>query len=311
MYGEFGDRRVDRDAIGPEHFAGWAAFAAERRLLLDFNATCFSHERAASGTTLASRDPGTRAFWIEHVRRCRQIAAHFGLGQGAPALHNLWIPDGAKEAPEDRLGIRATLRESLDAIYAVRHDPVHLLDSVESKLFGLGSESFVAGSHEFYLAYALSRGLLVCFDTGHFHPTESVADKLSAWLAFAPAVLLHVSRGVRWDSDHVPLFDDAVRELMTEAVRCGLHRVHIALDFFDASLPRAGALALGARAVQKALLFALLRPAADPLAPEAGDDAFRHLALVEALSTMPFGAVWARFCEEHAVPPALWPRPAV
>jgi L-rhamnose isomerase len=180
------------------------------------------------------------------------------------------------------------------------------LDAVESKLFGIGSESFVPGSHEFYLAYALTRGLLVCFDTGHFHPTEFVADKLSAWLAFAPAVLLHVSRGVRWDSDHVPLFDDAVRELMAEAVRCGLRRVHIALDFLDASLPRAGALVLGARAVEKALLFALLRPAADPAAAaEAGDDVFGRLALAETLSTRPFGAVWERFCEEHAVPPTI------
>jgi len=302
IYGEFGGRRVDRDAIEPAHYTGWIDWAKARGIGLDFNATCFSHEKADDGFTLASRDAGVRDFWVEHVRRCREIGAHFGRELLAPAVHNLWIPDGTKDRTADRIGRRETLRDSLDRIYELPFDTAHLEDSVESKLFGIGSESFVVGSHEFYLAYALSRDLLLCFDIGHFHPTESVADKLSAWLAFGRGVLLHVSRGVRWDSDHVAILSDDVADLMSEAVRCGLERVRVALDFFDASIHRVGALAVGARATQKALLLALLEPRQSLLDYEAAGNGFAALALRETLRAMPFGAVWDHACRAAGAP---------
>ena len=304
IYGEFGGKRADRDQIEVAHYQGWIEWARARGLKLDFNATCFSHPRAASGFTLSSKDPAVRAFWVEHVARCRGIAAAMGQQQGAASIHNLWIPDGSKEVPLDARGYRELLRQSLDEIYAADYAPSQLRDAVESKLFGLGSESYVVGSHEFYLAYALVHGLMVCLDTGHFHPTESVADKLSSVLAFCPEVLLHLSRGVRWDSDHVATLGDELRALMEAVVRGDyLDRVHLATDYFDASINRVGAWVTGARAVLKALLLALLEPGERLRAAEAAGDNFARLALLEEAKALPFGAVWNKYCVQQAVPP--------
>lgn len=303
IYGEFGEKRVERDEVEFSHFQGWAGWAGEKRIGLDFNATLFSHPKADSGFTLAAKDPGLRKFWIAHVRRCREISSRLGEKLGSACLHNLWIPDGTKDSCVDRGGHRALLLGSLDEIFAVRFPPEAMKDSVESKLFGMGSESFVAGSHEFYLGYALSRGLIPCLDLGHFHPTESVADKVSALLLFFPELLLHLSRGVRWDSDHVVIFDETLREVALEVVRNGaLGQVHLALDFFDASLNRVGAWVIGARAVLRALLFALLEPQSKLLACEEEGNCFARLALLEELRGMPFGAVWDAYCLREGVP---------
>ena len=303
IYGEFGGRRVDRDAVGPEHFAGWVEWAVKHDLKLDFNSTCFSHPMAESGFTLSSKDPGIRHFWIEHVRRCRSISAFLGRSLHSPCLHNLWIPDGSKDDPVDRWGHRSILKDSLDEVYSVRHKPEEMQDSVESKLFGIGSESYVVGSHEFYLGYALTRGLIPCFDLGHFHPTESVADKISSVLQFAEGLLLHFSRGVRWDSDHVVILNDEVKVLASEVVRSGgLDRVRLALDFFDAELNRVGAWVVGARAVLKAFLCALLEPGSALLAAEESGDRFSRLALLEEMKAFPWGDVWEYFCLRAGVP---------
>ncbi len=311
MYGEFGAGRVDRDAIGPEHYEGWIDWAGAQGIGLDFNATCFAHPRAGSGYTLSSRRKGTRDFWIDHVQRCRAISAHVGRKLQNACIHNLWIPDGSKDLPADRFGFRARLRESLDTIFAKKHDRAHMADSVESKLFGLGSEAFVVGSHEFYLAYALSRGIMVCLDTGHFHPTESVADKIPSLLQFCDELLLHVSRGIRWDSDHVVIVDDELRRLAEEVVRAsahtsartgGLDRVHVALDFFDGSINRIGAWVIGVRAVQKAFLMALLEPRARLTECEDKGELFARLGLMEEAKTLPIGAVWDHFCRTKNVP---------
>ena len=304
IYGEFGGERVDRDEIEVAHYQGWIEWARARDLKLDFNATCFSHPKAAAGFTLSSKDPEIRAFWVEHVKRCRQIAAAMGRALGGASVHNLWIPDGTKEVPIDARGYREMLRGSLDEIYAVAYEASELRDAVESKLFGLGSESFVVGSHEFYLGYALTRNLMICLDTGHFHPTESVADKISSVLAFSPEVLLHVSRGVRWDSDHVVTLDDSLRALMEAVVRGDyLHRVHLATDYFDASLNRIGAWVTGARATLKALLLALFEPTEKLRVAEEAGDTFTRLALLEEAKSLPSGAVWNKYCVQQAVPP--------
>lgn len=303
MYGDFGGARVDRDAFENGHFASWVEWARERGLGLDFNATCFAHPRAASGLTLASPDAATRAFWIEHVRRCRAIGAWMGRSLGASCVHNLWIPDGVKDETASRAPARLALLGSLDAIYTDR--PEGLLDAVESKLFGLGSETFVVGSHEFYLAWALQHRVAICLDMGHFHPTESVADKISALLPFFERLLIHVSRPVRWDSDHVPILNDELRALAAEIVRAdALNRVDLALDFFDGSVNRVGAWVIGARSVQKALLAALLEPTARLRELEAAGDTLGRLALLEDLKTFPLGAVWDRFCAGQGVPVA-------
>jgi L-rhamnose isomerase len=303
MYGEFGEMSVDRDAIGEEHFAGWVDWCRARGLGLDFNATCFAHPRAASGYTLASPDAGVRAFWIEHVRRCRAIAAGIGKALGTPCVHNLWIPDGSKEPPVGRLARRRDLLESLDRIYADPYPKTELRDAVESKLFGIGSESFVAGSHEFYLLWAAARGMMVCLDMGHFHPTESVADKLSALLPFLDELLVHVSRGVRWDSDHVVTETDDLRAIAQEIVRAdALARVRLALDYFDASVNRVAAWVIGARSTLRALLFALLEPINSLRAAEASGDRTTRLALLEEAKALPQGAVWDVFCLRAGVP---------
>ena len=303
MYGDFGGTPVDRDRIEPRHFQSWREWAGDEGLKLDFNATCFSHPLAESGFTLSHKDPAVRGFWIEHVRRCRAISAALGQAQGSPCLHNLWIPDGAKDITPDRFAHRQLLKASLDTVYTDVFPPRHMQDSLESKLFGIGSEWFVVGSHEFYLGYALTTGKMLCLDTGHFHPTESVADKLSAVLAFSDELLLHISRGIRWDSDHVVTLSDEVKELMAEVVRAdALDRVHIALDFFDASMNRIGAWVIGARAVLKAALLALLEPTEQLRSHEGAGDFFQRLALLEDTRTMPFGAVWEYHCHTSGVP---------
>jgi len=302
-YGEFGGKRVDRDKIEPVHFQGWIDWAKEQKLALDFNSTYFSHPRADAGFTLSSKDNGIRTFWIEHAKRCRIISARMGRELGSTCIHNIWIPDGAKDITVDRWGYRELLKRSLDEIFEQEFDPGEMKDAIESKLFGIGSESFVVGSHEFYMGYAFTRGKMLCVDMGHFHPTESVADKLSALLLYSSEILLHISRGIRWDSDHVVVLDDEVRDLAAEIVRCGaLDRVHLALDFFDASLNRIGAWVIGARATLKALLFALLEPREKLLSYEEGGDYFARLALLEELKTMPFGEVWDFYCMRNCVP---------
>ena len=303
IYGEFGGRPVARNEIEPEHFRGWLSWAKAEKLKLDFNATCFSHPKAAQGFTLSSPEKETRRFWIDHVKCCRRIAAFLGRELKPTALPNLWIPDGSKDLPFDRWPPRLLLRESLDEVFKTEYSPSALKDSLESKLFGIASESYVVGSHEFYLGYALAKRKILCLDLGHFHPTESVADKLSALLQFFDELLLHLSRPVRWDSDHVVILDDEMKRLAEEVVRGqALDRVHLAMDFFDASMNRVGAWVIGARAVLKAFLGALLQPQEELRKAEADGDYFRRLALREDAKTLPGGAVWDRYCLEQGVP---------
>jgi L-rhamnose isomerase len=302
-YGEFGGKTVDRDQVEPAHFQGWVSWAKEHGLGLDFNSTFFSHPKADDGWTLSHRDPAIRAFWVEHAKRCRAISAFMGKAAGRPCIHNLWIPDGCKDAPADRWTPRRRLRESLDEIYSVSYPSAEIKDAVESKLFGIGSESYVVGNHEFYLAYALANAKMLCLDMGHFHPTESIADKISAILQFADELLLHLSRGVRWDSDHVTVMSDEVRAVMDEIVRGqALRRVHLALDFFDGSMNRVGAWAIGARATLRALLAALLSPNQGLRDAEERGDNFARLALMEEARALPLGAVWDHYCQTRGIP---------
>jgi L-rhamnose isomerase len=303
MYGDFRNRPADRDAIAPEHFAAWIEWAQAQSLPLDFNATCFAHPKAASGFTLSSADESTRTFWIEHVKRAREISAAIGKELGSPCLHNLWIPDGAKDLCVDKFGYRSRLTESLNAIYAPKLGAELMKDAIESKLFGIGSESFVVGSYDFYLPYALSNGLIPCIDMGHYHPTESVADKVSSLLQYTDELLFHVSRGVRWDSDHVVIMNDDLCALTDEIVRAGaLHSVHFALDFFDASINRIGAWVIGSRAAQKSILRSLLEPRKLLMDYEGSENYFARLALLEESKSLPFGDVWDEFCERMDVP---------
>lgn len=304
IYGEFGNRPVARNEIEPGHFRNWVAWAKERKLKLDFNATCFAHPLASSGFTLSHRDKAIRKFWVEHVKCSRRIAAFFGREQKSPSLHNLWIPDGSKDLPVDRWTPRALLKDSLDEIFKVEYSASTMKDSLESKLFGIGSEAFVVGSHEFYLGYAAARRKLICLDLGHFHPTESVADKISALLLFFDGLLLHLSRPVRWDSDHVVILDEDLKAVAEEIIRAeALERVQLALDYFDASMNRVGALVLGARATLRAFLLALLQPVACLVEREASGDYFGRLALLEEIKSLPFGAVWDYYCLTSNVPP--------
>ncbi|MGD8536978.1 MAG: L-rhamnose isomerase [Candidatus Aminicenantes bacterium] len=303
MYGDFEEKPVDRNEIEPEHYFSWIDWAKKRNIKLDFNATCFSHPRAESGFTLSSKDKKTREFWIEHVKRCRKISAQLGQSLESPCIHNLWIPDGTKDSPVDRWTHRELLKQALDEIYAKKYSSREMKDAVESKLFGIGSESFVVGSHEFYMGYALSKGIMLCLDLGHFHPTESIGDKISAILQFFEELLLHFSRGVRWDSDHVVNLNDEVKSISEEIVRSNvLERVHFALDFFDASMNRIGAWIIGARATLKSVLIALLEPRRKLQEFEDSGNHFARLALLEELKTMPFGAVWDYFCLKMDVP---------
>jgi len=302
-YAETGPTRVERNQLEPAHFRNWMDWARSHGLGLDFNPTFFAHPRAADGFTLAHRDPGIRAFWIEHGIVCRRIGAAFGKALGTPCVTNVWIPDGSKDTPVDRKGPRERLAEALDAVFAEPIDPALNRDAVEGKLFGLGSESYVVGSHEFYFGYALRRRKLLCLDTGHFHPTEVVSDKLSAVLAWLDEILLHVSRGVRWDSDHVVTLGDELLAIAQELVRGNyLSRVHLGLDYFDASINRVAAWVIGARALLKALLRALLEPAALLRQVEADGDNTRRLALLEEMKDLPFGALWDAYCLKKSVP---------
>jgi L-rhamnose isomerase len=303
IYGEFGGKKVDRDEITPAHFRNWIAWAKQNGLGLDFNPTCFSHPKAADGFTLAHQDKGIRRFWIEHCVRSREIGAAIGRALGKTCITNVWVPDGMKDTPADRRAPRARLAESLDAIFKKPLPPKFNLDSVEPKLFGIGSESYVAGSHEFYIGYALTRKKLLTLDAGHYHPTEGIADKLSSVLQFLPEMLLHVSRGVRWDSDHVVVLNDDLLAIAREIVANGyLDRIHIGLDFFDASINRVAAWTIGTRNMLRALLIALLEPTDRLRALEAEGDFTSRLALQEELKTLPFGAVWDYYCETKNVP---------
>ena len=302
MYADFGGRNVDRDEISPEHFRSWADWAVDLKAGLDFNCTCFAHPKAASGLTLANPDPAIRRFWVRHVQRCRQVSLALGQRLGKRVIHNIWIPDGTKDQTVWRYAHREWLARSLDEIFSVDGDAAISVDALEGKLFGLGSESFVVGSHDFYLAYALRHDKMLCLDMGHFHPTESVADKISALLLFFPELLLHLSRGVRWDSDHVLTLSDASLEVMQEIVRAqAVDRVSFALDYFDGSINRVGAYVVGARAAQKCLLFALLEPRKRLTECEAASRGFERLALLEAAKSMPWGAVWDYFCVQQGV----------
>ena len=303
MYAETGGKKVDRNELGPEHFAGWIDWAKANGTGIDFNPTYFSHPKADSGFTLSHADEGIRRFWVEHGICCRKIGEAMGKALGTACVNNVWIPDGYKDMPADRKGPRERLRRSLDEMFVEEIDNQYLLDAVESKLFGIGSESYVVGSHEFYLGYALAKGKLLTLDTGHYHPTEVVSDKLSAVLEFVDEVLLHISRGVRWDSDHVVILSDELRAIAQELVRGDyLDRVHIGLDFFDASINRVAAWVIGTRCMIKALLMALLEPTAMLQKAELAEDFTTRLAMLEELKTMPFGAVWDCYCRKQAVP---------
>src|SRR5260221_2824661 len=305
-YAELGGAKVDRDAYEIAHFRGWIDWAKARGLGLDFNPTYFGHPLAATGLTLTHPDEKVRQFWIAHGRASRRIGAEMGRQLGSATITNVWIPDGSKDLPVDRRGPRERLAQSLDAIFAEAIDPALAIDAVESKLFGLGSEAYVAGSHEFYLGYAITRQKHLCLDAGHFHPTESIADKISSTLQFVPGLLLHVSRGVRWDSDHVVILDDPTRAIFEEIVRGDfLARTRLGLDFFDASINRVAAWVIGARAALKALLAALLEPVVNLRALEAAGDFTARLALLEETKTLPPGAVWEEHCPPHNAPPGL------
>lgn len=304
FYAETGDTPVDRDDIAPEHFSRWLDWAKRRRIGLDFNPTYFAHPLAASGFTLSHADAGIRKFWIEHGRASRHIAQHFAKMLGKPCVNNHWVPDGAKDCPADRWRPRARLAASYDAIFADKKvDRKLCIDAVEGKLFGLGSEDYVVGSQEFYSSYAQSRGVVPCLDLGHYHPTESVADKVSALMQFHPRILLHTSRPVRWDSDHVVILDDAVRSLFLEIARGDAwDRVFIALDFFDASINRIAAYVIGARATRQAILCGLLDPTAQIQAADAAGRGHERLALMEHAKALPWGAVWDELCMRENVP---------
>jgi L-rhamnose isomerase len=306
MYAEFNGEKVDRNQLRPEHFTAWRDWAVEKGHGIDFNPTCFSHPMAASGFTLASYDEGVRQFWIEHCIASREIGAWFGEALGTPCVTNIWIPDGYKDTPFERRRPREILRDSLDAVLAKPLDPRHNLDAVECKLFGLGVESYTVGSHEFYMGYATSRKILLCLDAGHFHPTETIADKISSTLLYLDEILLHASRGVRWDSDHVVTLTDDLQAIGQEIVRGGyLDRVHIGLDFFDASINRIAAWAIGSRNTLRSLLMALLEPSALLRDLEVQGDYSARLALLEELKGLPFGAVWDYYCLRQGVPVGL------
>lgn len=300
IYGDFGGQFVDRDQVEPSHFESWMQWAAENGIKLDFNSTSFSHPKSGN-LSLANPDKAIRDFWVEHTVRCRAIAEEMGRRQNDPCIMNLWIHDGSKDITVNRMMYRELLKDSLDRIFATEYK--NMKDSIESKVFGIGLESYTVGSNDFYIGYGVQHQKLVTLDTGHFHPTESVADKLSSLLLFVPEVLLHVSRPVRWDSDHVTIMNDDTLDLCKEIVRCGaLGRVHIGLDYFDASINRIGAYVIGSRATQKCMLQALLEPLHTLRSYEAEDKGFERLALLEECKSLPWNAVWDMFCLRNGVP---------
>lgn len=305
-YLDNGGKFVERNQIEPRHFQSWIDWAKHNGLGLDFNPTYFSHRLAADGFTLSHPDAAIRDFWIEHGIACREIGAEMGRQIGSPSVVNVWIPDGYKDIPVDRTGPRARLTESLDRIFANPLDSRHVLDAVEAKLFGIGLESYTAGSAEYYLGYAVSRQKLLCLDAGHYHPTEMISEKISSVLLFCPGLLLHVSRPVRWDSDHVVILDDELQAIAKEVVRSGkLEKIHLGLDYFDASINRVAAWVIGTRNLLKALLIALLEPAAALKTSEASMDFTHRLALMEELKSLPWAAVWDYYCVTADVPTGM------
>jgi L-rhamnose isomerase len=303
MYGDFRDERVDRNQIEVKHYQSWIDWCRNQGIGLDFNATFFAHPLANSGFTLSSKDENIRRFWVEHLKRCRAIAADIGKQLGSPCIHNIWIPDGSKDTPVDRNGHRILLKKSLDEALAVTYPKEYMKDALESKLFGIGVESMTVGSHDFYLGYAVQNNKLICLDNGHFHPTEQVSDKISACLLFVDELLLHITRPVRWDSDHVVTLNEEVQLIAYEIVRNNyLKRVNIGLDFFDATINRIGAYIVGTRSVQKAFMFAFLEPTKLLRKYEESGKNFERLAMLEELKTNFFGAVWDYYCLKENVP---------
>lgn len=297
------DEKVDRDKIEPKHFQAWVDFAKEEGIGLDFNPTFFSHPKLVDNMTLSHPDKNIRQFWIDHAKASRKIANYFGEQLGITALDNIWIPDGTKDVPADRIGPRARLKEALDEIFSIKYDKKNIADAIEGKVFGLGVESYTVGSHEFYMNYAAKNNLMCLLDTGHYHPTEVVSDKISSMLLFNDQLALHVSRPVRWDSDHVIKLDDELQELAKELVRCNaLDRVFIGLDFFDASINRIAAWVIGMRNMQKALLLGLLEPHTALKKMQDECNFTELLATLEEIKTLPFGDVWDHFCEINNVP---------
>jgi len=302
-YGDFGGEFVDRDKIEPKHFQSWIDWAKEKGVKLDFNSTFFSHDKTNSGYTLSDFDPEIRRFWKEHLRRCRRIAAEIGRQQGDPCIHNIWIPDGEKDKTVSRYEHRKLLQESLDEVMAEKISTEYLKDCVECKLFGIGSESYVVGSHEFYMGYAVKNNMLLTLDAGHFHPTEIISDKLSSMLLFVPEITLHVSRPERWDSDHVVILTDELLAIAQEIVRSGQKdRVHMGLDYFDASINRIGAYVVGIRSAQKAMLQALLEPTDKLRDFEKQDRNFERMAYLEELKALPWNALYSYYCQQQGAP---------
>ena len=300
IYGDFGGKFVDRDQVEPAHFESWMQWAAENNMKLDFNSTSFSHPKSGD-LTLSNPDEGIRNFWIEHTKRCRAVAEEMGKRQGDPCIMNLWVHDGSKDITVNRMKYRALLKDSLDQIFTTEYK--NMKDCIESKVFGIGLESYTVGSNDFYIGYAAQNQKIITLDTGHFHPTESVADKVSSMLLYVPELMLHVSRPVRWDSDHVTIMNDETLDLCKEIVRCdALDKVHVGLDYFDASINRIGAYVIGSRATQKCLLQALLEPLHLLREYEANGQGFERLALLEECKSLPWNAVWDMFCLKNNVP---------
>ena len=300
IYGDFGGKFVDRDQVEPAHFESWMQWAAENNMKLDFISTSFSHPKSGD-LSLSNPDEGIRNFWIEHTKRCRAVAEEMGKRQNDPCIMNLWVHDGSKDITVNRMKYRALLKDSLDQIFAQKYD--NMKDCIESKVFGIGLESYTVGSNDFYIGYAAQNNKIITLDTGHFHPTESVADKVSSMLLYVPELMLHVSRPVRWDSDHVTIMNDDTLDLCKEIVRCdALDRVHVGLDYFDASINRIGAYVIGSRATQKCMLQALLEPLAQLRQYEANGQGFQRLALLEESKSLPWNAVWDMFCLKNNVP---------
>jgi L-rhamnose isomerase len=305
IYGDFQGEIVDRNQIELKHFQSWIDWARDQKIGMDFNCSVFSHPLASDDLTLSHKNKEIRDFWVEHTKRCRAIGAEMGKQLESPSIHNIWIQDGSKDLPVDRYTHRAILKESLDEIFAEKYSSDHLKDAIESKLFGIGLEAMTVGNSEFYLAYAVANQTMICLDSGHFHPTEQVGDKISSALLFVPEILLHVTRPIRWDSDHVVTLNDDTMLIAQEIVRCNaLNRVHMGLDFFDASINRIGAYVVGTRAAQQAMLFALLEPREMLLKYEENGQFFERLAMLELLKTKPFGAIWDYYCMKHDVPVA-------
>lgn len=300
IYGDFNGKFVDRNQVEPKHFESWIQWASENNMKLDFNSTSFSHPKSGN-LSLSNPDKSIRDFWIEHTKRCRVIAEEIGKRQNDPCIMNLWVHDGSKDITVNRMQYRALLKDSLDQIFATEYK--NMKDCIESKVFGIGLESYTVGSNDFYIGYGVQKQKLITLDTGHFHPTESVADKVSSLLLFVPELMLHVSRPVRWDSDHVTIMNDETLDLCKEIVRCNaMDRVHIGLDYFDASINRIGAYIIGSRATQKCMLQALLEPTAKLREYEANDQGFQRLALLEECKSLPWNAIWDMFCLKNNVP---------